>query len=288
MSTPERENLYRASYPSGTTLRANEEGGMPTMIGHFTRFNQWTEIRSRYEGHFLERWAPGSVQKTLSEGAERIKVMFQHGKDPQIGEKLLGVPTILREDGDIGPYYEVPLFDTSYNRDLMPGLEAGAYGASMRFSSTREDYVQKPKPGPHNPDGLPERTIREARIAEFGPVVFPAYQNATAGLRSITDLIHDVDALGAAGVILLDEERLNQARIFITRDIPAEPEPETSDTRDEDVSDTSDTLGEDAPPVADADPPPVTSHLGRGRRETATTHKWWIKGDQKEVPSSWQ
>jgi phage head maturation protease len=44
----------------------------------------------------------------------------------------LGVPSRLEEDAH-GAAYEVPLFDTSYNRDLLPALQAGAYGASFRF-----------------------------------------------------------------------------------------------------------------------------------------------------------
>jgi hypothetical protein len=34
---------------------------------------------------------------------------------------------------------------------------------------------------------MPERTIREVQLFEFGPVVFPAYPAATAGMRSLTD-----------------------------------------------------------------------------------------------------
>ena len=34
----------------------------------------------------------------------------------------------------------------------------------------------------HNPKGLPERTILEARVYEFGPVNFPAYSDATSQL----------------------------------------------------------------------------------------------------------
>ena len=38
-----------------------------------------------------------------------------------------------------------------------------------------------------NPDRLPERTITNATLYEFGPVTFPAYEGATAGMRSMTD-----------------------------------------------------------------------------------------------------
>jgi phage head maturation protease len=232
MSTPPREDNYRFSFP-GPELRvdedAEERGGMPTMTGHFAVFNQWTHIQSRWEGNFLERFSPGSLTKTFAENGDRMKVMFQHGKDPQIGEKLLGVPSLVREDGDVGGYYEVPLFDTTYNRDLLPGLEANVYGASMRFTSLREDFNDKAGVSTWNPDGLPERTIKEARIAEFGPVVWPAYAGATAGVRSLTDFVHDVDAVTTATPILLDDERLSHARAFISRGLPPDVDEERKD-----------------------------------------------------------
>lgn len=39
----------------------------------------------------------------------------------------------------------------------------------------------------YNEAGLPERTITEARVLEFGPVSFPGYEGAVAGVRSLTD-----------------------------------------------------------------------------------------------------
>jgi Caudovirus prohead serine protease len=90
------------------------------------------------------------------------------------------------EDGR-GVRYEVPLFDTQYNRELAPGLKAGAYGSSFRFNVTAEDYNKRAKASEYNPDGLPERTVKEVRMQEFGPVTFPAYEGASAGMRSLTD-----------------------------------------------------------------------------------------------------
>jgi hypothetical protein len=43
--------------------------------------------------------------------------------------------------------------DTSYNRDLLPGLKAGLYGASHRFQVMREEEVASPEPSDSNPHG---------------------------------------------------------------------------------------------------------------------------------------
>ncbi len=102
------------------------------------------------------------------------------------GDKPLGKPAVLRED-DTGPYYEVPLLRASYVEDLVPALEAGLLGASFRFSVMREEWVEDPGVSDDNPAGIPERTIKEMRVSEFGPVSFPANASASAGVRSMTD-----------------------------------------------------------------------------------------------------
>jgi HK97 family phage major capsid protein/HK97 family phage prohead protease len=180
---PPRDDLVRAVFP-GVRMRSAADGEPRVMTGHFSVFGEWSRIDSAWEGTFMERIAPGAFTKAFQERTP--KVLFQHGKDPQVGDKPLGTVRSLQEDGR-GAAYEVELLDTSYVRDLIPGLEAGLYGASFRFSVVKEDWDQKPKRSAHNPDGLPERTIREARVPEFGPVTFPAYAGATAGVRSMTD-----------------------------------------------------------------------------------------------------
>src|SRR5574338_395879 len=180
-----RENLVRGILP-GMELRETEGGGMPTMVGHFAVFNEWTRIDSAWEGTFMERIAPSAFDKTFAENRASMRVLCQHGTDPQIGDKPLGVSQNLGADVR-GAFYEVPLFDTAYNRELLPGLKAGAYGASFRFKVMREDFNRKPETSDFTPDGIPERTITEAKVMEFGPVTFPAYEGATAGVRSLTD-----------------------------------------------------------------------------------------------------
>lgn len=196
-SRPPRDNLYRAT--RDFELRAAPatgdaaEVGPGRLVGHFAVFNQWTLIDSQVEGRFLERVAPGAFKKTFAENRAGIRVLFNHGKDPSIGDKVLGPIEVLEED-EYGARYEVPLLDTSYNRDLAPGLrlKTNGYGSSFRFSVVRDDMPPAKRDASgrypdYNPEGLPERTIRELRLYEFGPVTFPAYANATASVRSMTD-----------------------------------------------------------------------------------------------------
>ena len=179
---PPRDNLVRACVGSFELRSAG--GGMPTLTGHAAVFNQWTRIESSWEGVFMERIAPGAFTKTLAE--TKPKILFDHGQDPQVGNKPLASLESAGEDA-AGLFYAGRMLDTSYNRDLIPGLEAGLYGSSFRFSVVKEDFNERAKASDHNPDGIPERTVQEARVFEFGPVVFPAYAGAEAGLRSMTD-----------------------------------------------------------------------------------------------------
>jgi len=171
--------------PSCVVREAAREGP-PLLTGRFAVFNRWTEIDSFIEGHFMERVAPGAFLPTFVRDRARMKVLFEHGLDPQIGRKVLGPIETLREDA-LGAYYEVPLFDTAYNAELLPGLRAGSYGASFRGEPVRFDVDHFPKRSEYNPERLPEHTLREVELIDFGPVTFPAYEGATAGVRSLTD-----------------------------------------------------------------------------------------------------
>lgn len=217
---PQYENLFRGCV-GGITLRtgdANDPDGdqddddtevdgdgdttaaRTTLSGHFAVFNEWTEIDSWFEGTFVEQIRPGAFKRTINAKSDRKVCQFDHGYNELVGDNLLGPIDVLRED-EIGPYYEVPLLDTAYNRDvvlpqcqgrLMDGSMRGSLvGGSFRFTVVRDSWVHDPEPSDYNPKALPERTILEVRLYEFGPVVFPAYPSATAtassGMRSLTD-----------------------------------------------------------------------------------------------------
>lgn len=180
------------AYCGPDAIEIRSEGDGMTMAGHFAVFGQDTVINSRYEGHFIERIAPGAFSDTLAARGDKVKVLFDHGSDPSIGNKVLGDIRSVTEDGK-GAAFEVGLHDTSYVRDLIPGLRSGAYGASFRFSvPTGGDSWDHPtRSSDTNPDMLPVRTLNKVDLYEFGPVTFPAYDGATAGMRSGTDQFID-------------------------------------------------------------------------------------------------
>lgn len=171
-------------------LRATGDGAMPVLIVRFSPFNVWYEVSSYWEGNFMERTVRGAFAKTMAESRASVRTLFDHGYDPQIGNKVLAPIEDLREDADTA-VSEGTLFDTSYNRDLLPGLEAGVYGSSFRFRVIQEQWNDDPGVSEHNPKGLPERTITEVRLFEAGPVTFPANPDATAGVRCMTDQYYE-------------------------------------------------------------------------------------------------
>lgn len=188
-------SLYRADE---LVDDVREDGTLGDLLVRFSPFNVWYEINSIWEGRFLERTKPGAFKKTAqeakrSDGLFSTKVMFDHGMDFNIGDKLLGVPNRFEEVNTPdyhGPELEAPLENTSYNRDLLPVLRKGGYGSSFMFETIREKWNHEPGESDHNPEGLPERDVEEVRTFEAGPVTWPASPTATAGMRSrsLTDM----------------------------------------------------------------------------------------------------
>jgi HK97 family phage prohead protease len=163
-----------------------DDGRLATLEVNFSTFNTWYRIDSFWEGTFLERTVPGSFKKTIAERGQQVKILYNHGMDMNIGDKVLAVPEVIEERKE-SPYLEGGLLDTSYNRDLLPGLRAGAYGSSFMFEVLHDEWNEEPERSADNPDGIPERTIHEVRLFEAGPVTWPANPDATAGVRSGVD-----------------------------------------------------------------------------------------------------
>jgi HK97 family phage prohead protease len=209
-----------------------ESDGRKTLRGHFAVFDQWTEIDSWQEGHFRERVRPGAMKRTFDHawhafrevGRNPIKVNYNHGFDPQIADKQLGPIKELRED-DTGAYYEVRLLDTDYNRDyIVPAAEDNLLGASFRFTVPKGGDLWDREPDLH------ERDLNELNVHEFGPVDWPAYEAASAGIRAAADFLiwKQLDEDGREEFAAL----IRKAHNLGTSDPEPAPEPDPDDPAD--------------------------------------------------------
>jgi len=196
MDTMRDLDLVRAVTSAPSVLRADGAGdaGLGTLEVRFSPFGVWYEVNSWWEGNFMERTVRGAFSKTMAEalGARTmpVKMLYDHGFDPSIGNKPLAPVESLAEEKD-SAVASGPLLDTTYVRDLIPGLQAGVYGSSFRFRVIQESWNDEPPVSDHNPKGIPERSVTEIRLYEQGPVTFPANPAATAGVRSLTDTYYD-------------------------------------------------------------------------------------------------
>lgn len=183
------------------------DGEAPTgrkLSGYAAVFNQDTPIRS-WEGTFDERMAPGAFAKTL---AERQPVMqFDHGRDARFGSLPIGNFTDVREDAN-GLKVEGQLFD--HAEPIRQAIESGAVsGMSIKFGVVRDQWTDNKgkeitskrelqdllwgdgKDINGDMRGPLKRTIKEVRLIEAGPVVFPAYPQTSVGVRSANEQLED-------------------------------------------------------------------------------------------------
>lgn len=154
-----------------TVERASEDG--LTLSGYAAVFNDVTRIDS-WEGTFDEQIAPGAFRRTLQ---RRMPVLqFDHGQHSMIGSIPIGAIEQIREDSR-GLYVEAKLHDNELVKPVRDAIASGAIsGMSFRFSVTADEWDQS--------GAVPVRTIKSVNLMELGPVVFPAYESTSVGVRS--------------------------------------------------------------------------------------------------------
>jgi uncharacterized protein len=165
-----RENLRRA-----VEFRAEASADGLTLDGYAAVFNDWTEIVDR-DGVFMERIAPGAFKRSL--GRNTPVLQFDHGSHPLIGSIPLGRITSIAEDAH-GLRVKARLSDNWLVEPVRDAIRDGAIsGMSFRFSIPEGGETWERR------DGVDYRTVTSVNLFEAGPVVFPAYESTTVGVRS--------------------------------------------------------------------------------------------------------
>ena len=173
------------------TLRAASDGDGHTLEGYAAVFGSTTRIDS-WEGRFDETIERGAFTKTIDERTPVLQ--FDHGQDTRTGTVPIGAIHELREDNH-GLFVRARLHDNPVVEPIRQAMESGALdGMSFRFRVLRDEWNED--------DDVPVRAIREVDLFELGPVVFPAYEATSVGVRSLLAPLTDEDRTR-----LLDELR---------------------------------------------------------------------------------
>jgi phage head maturation protease len=213
---PPREDLLRMVPFS---LRADGGGDTndgQTLDGFASVFNKLTLIDS-WEGRFFEQVLPGSMKKSFRE--KPPKIQFDHGRHPLIGSIPIARLITAEEASDPvlapngGAHIVGRVFDNWLMEPVRDAIAAESIdGMSFRFSVIREAWYEadgKPIRDDEKlleilrrswyedvPDvELPRRDLKELKVPEAGPVVWPAYDETSVGMRSQTITI-DLGRLG--------------------------------------------------------------------------------------------
>lgn len=172
---------------------SGDHGDGRTLEGYAAVFDTPTRIDS-WEGTFDEVIAKGAFKRTIN--ARMPVLQFDHGRDRRTGSVPIGSIQELRED-DHGLFISARLYDNDVVEPIRQAIEGKSItGMSFRFRVVRDEWrdtagkLVKPDellellwmPGDRGPL---VRTIKEVELFEAGPVVFPAYEATTVGVRSM-------------------------------------------------------------------------------------------------------
>ncbi|GAS95471.1 phage prohead protease [Mycolicibacterium canariasense] len=233
--TPPRDDVCR-SVPFTST---RDDGDGLTFEGYGAVFNSPTRIDS-WEGTFDEQIAPGAFRKSLRERTPKFQ--FDHGHHSLIGSVPIGVIEDIRED-DNGLFVQARLGQHFLIDLIREAIATGAIdGMSFRFSVVRDEWrdAEGKLVRPEDVEealwsgsrGILLRTLKEVKIAEVGPVVWPAYSDTTASVRSQDPVEIDPTRLNEP------EQRRKLGELLLRAEaVDAQEEGEKSDDEPQDTPD---------------------------------------------------
>lgn len=188
-----RETRELRVLPCGVEMREHE--GRKLFVGRPIVYNSWSEMIS---GMFRERIVPGAFDECLRENPDIIACV-DHNVSKLLGRTASG--TLRLKNDEEGIYCEVDRPDTSYANDLAESIKRGDIrGMSFVFSVD----VGGDRWG--NEDGVKTRDVTKATLYEVSFVVFPAYPETEAAMRSLNQHIKQTLGIKQRRINLLERE----------------------------------------------------------------------------------
>jgi phage head maturation protease len=261
---PPLQGVRETSFAFSREDLAGQPADGLTLDGYGAVFNSPTVIDS-WEGRFREQISPGSMKKSFRESPPRVQ--FDHGRHPLIGSIPIASLVSISEDVDPtlapegGAHVVARIFDNWLMQPVRDAIAAGEIrGMSFRFDVVRETWQKYDGTPIKNEDELyaalsecmymelpddqlPLRTLKELRVAEIGPVVWPAYSDTSVSVRSqVIDLgrLDDPEQLKllARAVFMVDtaqEKRQGDAPLDTEASAVKHPSPVADAPRSTDI-----------------------------------------------------
>lgn len=174
-------------------FRATDQvGDGRTLEGYGAVFDTPSRIDS-WEGSWDETIAAGAFKKTLRSRTPVLQ--FDHGRDARTGSVPIGAIDQLAED-EQGLFVRARLFDNPVVEPIRQAIAGNAInGMSFRFQVAKEQW--RDAEGNKLKDdqvfdllwsgvqGLQRSILEVDPLYELGPVVFPAYESTSVGVRSM-------------------------------------------------------------------------------------------------------
>jgi len=166
---------HRSFMLGNVEIRAGEQD-QPKIVGHAAVFNTLSEDL----GFYREKIAPGAFAKTIQEAD--VRALFNHDPNFVLGRTKSG--TLKLSEDEKGLWVEIIPPNTQWARDLMEVMRRGDVDQmSFGFQVVKEEWE-----GDAN---NPVRVLKEVKLYDVSPVVFPAYSATDVQVRSLLNILRD-------------------------------------------------------------------------------------------------
>lgn len=178
----------------------DDPGDGLSLEGYAAVFDSPTRIDS-WEGTFDESIARGAFKKSIRERTPVLQ--FDHGRHPSIGSIPIGSIDSLAEDSQ-GLHVKARMHDNSLIQPVRDAIASKSInGMSFRFNVVKDEWRDKRGNLITDPDevqrlisqpgtrGVLQRTLKELKVPELGPVVFPAYAETSVAVRALAAQLTD-------------------------------------------------------------------------------------------------
>lgn len=172
-----------------SNMRAEARGDKKIITGYAAVFYREGDTATQYElfPGLVERIFPGAFDAAIRE--DDVRGLANHMVESLLGRRKPGdAASTMRLSVDAtGLIYEIDVPDTEIGRSVYESIRRGDMdGSSFSFATDVSWGAKRGDVTWREVDGTTIRQIHSLELFDVGPVTFPAYKGATAGVRSNT------------------------------------------------------------------------------------------------------